>query len=70
MEAIIAKPETKDQLKALKAFLKAMDISFTDNEKQISKAIHNAEYAAKLKRGVEDLGAGRSRKVSLDEIWK
>ena len=70
MEAIIVRPETKDELKALKDFLKSMKMRFSNEDAEIKRAVHNAEYTAKLKRGLADAEAGRMHKIDLDEIWK
>ena len=70
MEAIIVRPENKDELKALKDFLKSMKMRFNNEDAEIKKAVHNAEYTAQLKRGLADADAGRLHKIDLDEIWK
>ena len=70
MEAIIVRPENKDELKALKDFLKSMKMRFSSEDAEIKRAVHNAEYTAKLKRAQSDLEEGRFRTISLDEIWK
>ena len=70
MQAIIVRPETKDDLKALKDFLKSMKMRFNNEDAEIKRAVHNAEYAAQLKRGLADADAGRLHKIDLDEIWK
>ena len=63
METILVYPENPEKAQALKAFLKALKIDF-------EKSPYNPEFVAKIKRGDEDIKAGRTSKVSLDDIWK
>ena len=65
METLIVRPDNNEKLIALKAVLKAMKIDF---EKTASP--YNPEFVAKIKQGDEDVKAGRTTKVSLDDIWK
>lgn len=65
METLIVQPDTKEKLDALKAFLKALKISF---EKTPSP--YNPEFLAKIKQGEEDITSGRTKKISLDDVWK
>lgn len=69
METLIIHPEGEDKAKALKAFLKAFNIRFESyiDEKQNP---YNSEFIAKIERGNDDVKAGRTTKISLDEIWK
>ncbi len=70
MDTLIIQPKNKTQLETVTAFLKALKIDFKNEVSPQSKTLHNAEYAAKLKRGIADFEAGRVHKISLDEIWK
>ena len=65
MQAIISYPQKKEEIQALKAFLKALKIKFEYNE-----VPYNPEFLAKIAESEEDYKAGRTRKVTLDEIWK
>ena len=73
MEAINIKAYTADisQIKAIKAFMKALKIKFElskDTEKP-----YNAEFVKKIKQGDEDLKNGKGRTVTLEELdnlWK
>ncbi|MGE5446951.1 MAG: DUF2683 family protein [Bacteroidales bacterium] len=49
----------------MKAFLKALKISFEE-----SKSPYNPEFVAKIKRGEKDIKTGKTKSISLDDIWK
>ena len=51
METLIAHPKNKEQLAALKAFVKALKIDF-----ETKKSPYNPEFVAKIKRGQEQIG--------------
>ncbi|MCZ4224397.1 DUF2683 family protein [Pedobacter rhodius] len=65
METLIVHPENKAQLSALKAFMKAFNISFEEN-----KQPYNAEFVEKMKVSKQQAKEGNTIKVSLDDIWK
>lgn len=65
METLIVHPENEEQLSALKAFMKAFNISFEEN-----KQPYNAEFVEKMKLSKQQAKEGKTVKVSLDEIWK
>ena len=50
METIIVYPKTKDELKALKACIKALKIDF-----KIADSSYNPEFTSKVKRGEQDV---------------
>ena len=63
METILVYPKSPDKMEALKAFLKALKIDF-------EKSPYNPDFVAKIKRSDEDIKAGRTSKISPDDIWK
>ena len=65
MGTLIVQPDTKEKLDALKAFLKALKISF-----EVVKSPYNPEFVSKIKQGGEDIKTGRIKKISLDDVWK
>ncbi|HAH24614.1 MAG TPA: hypothetical protein DCL77_12830 [Prolixibacteraceae bacterium] len=65
METLIVQPDSKEKLDAIKAFMKALKIPF-----EASKSPYNPDFVAKIKQGDEDIKAGRTKKISLDDIWK
>jgi len=68
METFIVQPKNQYERKALKAFFKALEVSFKTEERE--EVIYNPDFVAKIKRGDEDIKAGRTTKVSLDDICK
>ena len=65
MNYLIAHPDNQDKLTAVKAVLKALKVDFTE-----SATPYNAEFMAKIAEGEEDIKAGRTVKVTLDDLWK
>ena len=63
METLIVHPETKTELKAIKSIMKVLKVRFEESP-------YNAEFTAKIKQGRKDIKAGRTTKVTLDDIWK
>ena len=65
-DIIIAHPGSDDKFEALKAFMKALKIKF-----EITKeAGYNPEFVAKVLQGDEDIKAGKTTKIKVDDIWK
>jgi len=65
METLIVHPNNKEQLAALKAFIKAFKISFEEE-----KSSYDREFVAMVKQGDEDLKAGKGVSVDVDNLWK
>lgn len=63
MGTLIVHPENKEQLSALKAFMKALNISFEE-----SKQPYNAAFVEKMKASKQQAKEGKTVKVSLDDI--
>ena len=63
METLIVHPKNKEQLMALKAIMKALKVDFS-----IEK-LYDPEFIAKMKRGEEDIKAGRTTKINPADIW-
>jgi hypothetical protein len=66
METLIVHPKNQKQLATIEAILKALDVSFNKEE----KSPYNPEFVTKIRESEEDVKAGRTRKITLDEIWK
>ena len=66
METLIVHPGNKEQLAAIKAFMKALKISFEQEE----KSTYDPEFVAMIKQGEEDLKAGNGVVVDIDNLWK
>ena len=65
MSTLIVHPENKEQLSALKAFMKTFNIAFEENKKP-----HNPQFVEKMKVSKQQLANGETVKVTLDDIWK
>lgn len=65
MSTLIVHPENKEQLSALKAFMKAFNIVFEEN-----KQPYNQEFTEKIKLSKKQAANGETVKVTLGEIWK
>jgi len=65
METLIVHPDNKEQLAALKTFMKAFKISFEDE-----KSPYDPEFVKMIQQGDEELKAGKGVKVDIDNLWK
>jgi hypothetical protein len=65
MNYLIVHPDSHDKLTAVKAVLKALNVDFNE-----AKTPYNPEFVVKMTEGEEDIKAGRTVKVSLDDLWK
>ena len=66
----IAHPSTTEQIKALKAFVKALNIKF---EIKTTEKPYNQQFVDKILQGDEDFKAGKGKKMTMDELnslWK
>lgn len=65
METLIVRPENKEQTKVLKAFMKALKISFETKE-----AGYDPDFVAMIQQGDKDIKAGKGTKIDIDNLWK
>lgn len=65
METLIVHPENKEQLAALKSFMKAFKISFEEG-----KSPYDPEFVEMIQQGEQDLKEGKGIKVDIDNLWK
>jgi len=65
MSTLIVHHENKEQLSALKAFMKAFNIAFEENKKP-----YNPQFVKKMNVSKQQLANGETVKVTLDDIWK
>lgn len=65
METLIVRPKTKEQLTALKAFIKAMKIDF-----KTEKDNYDPEFVEKILQGREDIKNGKGVKIEMKDLWK
>lgn len=65
METLIVQPKTKEQLTALKAFIKAMKIDFRSE-----KSPYDPEFVEKILQGREDIKNGKGVRIATEDLWK
>lgn len=65
METIIAHPKNKEQLAALKAFIKALKIDF-----ETKKSPYNPEFVKNILQAKEDIKNGKGVKIAFEDLWK
>ncbi|TZF85651.1 hypothetical protein FW774_00810 (plasmid) [Pedobacter sp. BS3] len=65
METLILHPKNKEQLAAIKAFVKALKIDFTTE-----KDTYNEDFVKEILQAREDIKNGKGVKVNVDELWK
>lgn len=63
METIIVHPKNKEQLAALKAFMKALRISFEE-----AKSPYDPEFVAKIRESREQVKRGETRVVNIADL--
>lgn len=66
MSQVIAYPDNKEKLVALKAFMKALKISFEEKD----AGQYNPEFVSKIMKGDNDLKEGKGVKIDTDDLWK
>jgi hypothetical protein len=65
MTTLIAHPESKEKLAALKAVMKALDISF-----QEEKSPYNPEFVTSILQAEQDIKDGKGVKIDTKDLWK
>jgi len=65
METLIVQPKTKEQLVALKAFIKALKIDFKSE-----KSPYNPDFVEKILQGRKDIKNGKGVKIATEDLWK
>jgi cytochrome c len=66
METLIALPSDKQQLKALKAFMKALKIDFKVQEANS----YDPDFVAEIEQSRKDIEAGKGVRIKVDDLWK
>ncbi|MEO6631828.1 MAG: DUF2683 family protein [Mucilaginibacter sp.] len=65
METLIAHPANKEQLNAIKAFMKALKVDF-----KIEKDTYNPEFIAKIEKSRQEIKDGKGVRVKVEDLWK
>jgi hypothetical protein len=63
METLILHPENKEQLTALKAIAKALQISF-----ETSKIKYNPDFVAKIEKSKQEVIEGKVTRVKKEDL--
>lgn len=66
METLIVYPKNQHQLKAIKAFLKELDINFKKEE----SSTNNGEFVAKIKKSEKNFEEGKHTTINVEDLWK
>ena len=64
MKTLIVKPKTKEQLTAVKAFLKVMQIDFSSE-----KSTYDPKFVEKILQGREDINNGKGVRIAPEDLW-
>ena len=68
MSTLLIHTQDENQLKATKAFLKALKIPFEKiNDDQNP---YDPEFVAKIEKSMQQANEGKIVKIDLDDIWK
>ena len=65
METLIVQPKTKEQLTALKAFIKALKIDFKSE-----KSPYKPDFVEKILQGREDIKNEKGIRIASKDLWK
>jgi len=68
MSTLLVHTQDDGQLKATKAFLKALKIPFEKVED--GESPYNPEFVAKIEKSMQQANEGKVVKIDLDDIWK
>jgi hypothetical protein len=64
MEALIVEPKNKKELQAIRAVLKALDISFRTEE----ESPYHPDFVAKIKKSEQQVKEGKVTRVKKGEL--
>ncbi|WP_449435969.1 DUF2683 family protein [Pedobacter steynii] len=86
MGTLIVHPKNKEQLSVLKAFMKALKISFEEsksdysinevesvsdqNQVKESTAVYNSKFVEKMKLSDEEFKSGKYTSIKTEDLWK
>jgi hypothetical protein len=65
MEIILARPENKEQLNAIKAVLKALNIDYITKK----ETGYNPEFVEKIRESRNQAKEGKLTKFSIEDLW-
>jgi len=73
MDVYIARPGTKEQAKALRAFMEALEINFKVSKVDNGESPYNQEFVAKILKSKQDFLDGKGKTMNMEELkalWK
>ena len=65
METLIARPSNKEQLNALKAFMKALKVDY-----KVEKSPYDPEFVAKIEKSRQEIKEGKGVRMKVEDLWK
>ena len=66
MEILLVRPENNEQLKAVKAVLKVLNVDFVSkNEKK-----YNPEFVKKIEESRKQVKEGKVSRIKPENLWK
>jgi hypothetical protein len=65
METLIARPSNKEQLNAIKAFMKALKVDY-----KIEKSPYDPEFVAKIEKSRQEIKEGKGVRIMVEDLWK
>lgn len=65
MKMLIVQPKTKEQLIAIKAFMKALKIDF-----KVEESPYDSEFVKEILQSKEDIKNGKGIKIATEDLWK
>jgi hypothetical protein len=66
MEILLVQPENKEQLKAVKAVLKLMNINFTSRK----ETTYKPEFIKKIQESQQQAKDGKVTTIAVEDLWK
>ncbi len=66
MEILLVKPDNNNQLKAVKAVLKALSVDFISKEEKK----YNPEFVKKIQESRKQVKEGKVTTIKLEDLWK
>ncbi|QPH37687.1 DUF2683 family protein [Pedobacter endophyticus] len=67
METLIVQPKTQKQLQAVKAVLKALDVSF---KKTAEESSYNPKFVSKIRESEQNYKDGNFKIIKVEDLWK
>ncbi|RYE19324.1 MAG: hypothetical protein EOP42_29250 [Sphingobacteriaceae bacterium] len=65
METLIVRPKNQKQLAAIKAVLKALDVTF-----QKEKADYDSDFVEKINQSEQNFKEGKYTILKVEDLWK